>query len=58
MASLIVRDKVTVKTVTTNHNLFEEKGEPKQGPSVYQPSRLTARPNRLSRKDAPLVKFM
>ena len=26
--SLIVRDKVT-KTVSTNHNPFEEKGEPK-----------------------------
>ena len=29
-ASLIVRDKVTVKTGPTNHNLFEEKGEPKR----------------------------
>ena len=28
--SLTVRDKVTNKTVTTNHNLFEEKGEPKR----------------------------
>ena len=28
--SLIVRDKVTIKTVSTTHNLFEEKGEPKQ----------------------------
>ena len=28
--SLIVRDKVTIKTVSKNHNLFEEKGEPKQ----------------------------
>ena len=27
--SLIVRDKVTNKTVTTNYNLFEEKGVPK-----------------------------
>ena len=27
--SIIVRDKVT-KTVSTDHNLFEEKGEPKQ----------------------------
>ena len=27
--SLILRDKVT-KTVSTNHNLFEEKGEPKR----------------------------
>ena len=23
-------DKVTIKTVSTNHNLFEEKGEPKR----------------------------
>ena len=28
--SLIVRDKVTVKTVSTHHNLLEEKGEPKR----------------------------
>ena len=28
--SLIVRDKVTRMTVSTNHNLFEEKGEPKR----------------------------
>ena len=28
--SLIVKDKVTNKTVSTNHNLFEEEGEPKQ----------------------------
>ena len=39
------------KTVSTNHNLFEEKGEPKavsnRGPSAYQPNALiTARPNR------------
>ena len=27
--SLIVRDKVTNQTVSTDHNLFEEKGEPK-----------------------------
>ena len=30
------------KTVSTNHNLFEEKGEPKRyrnrGPSAYQPN--------------------
>ena len=32
------------RTVSTNHNLFEEKGEPKRyrnrGPSVYQPNAL------------------
>ena len=28
--SLTVGDKVTIKTVSTNHNLFEEKGEPKR----------------------------
>ena len=28
--SLIVRDKVTIKTVSKNPTLFEEKGEPKQ----------------------------
>ena len=27
--SLIMRDKVNLKTVSTNHNLFEEKREPK-----------------------------
>jgi len=46
--SLIVRDKVT-KTVSANHNLFEEKGsrsglEPK--PLCLPAQRLTARPNR------------
>ena len=50
-----MRDKVTIKTVSTKHNLFEEKGEPKRvsnrGPSQYLPaSRLTARPNRLTRR--------
>ena len=38
-ASLIVRDKVSRKTVSTNHNLFKEKGQPKRnrtrGPSAY-----------------------
>ena len=37
-------DKVTTETVSTNHNLFEEKGEPKRvsnrGPSAYQPNAL------------------
>ncbi len=32
------------RTVSTNHNLFEEKGEPKRvsnrGPSAYQPNAL------------------
>ena len=28
--SLIVRDKVTEQLVSTNHDPFEEKGEPKQ----------------------------
>ena len=28
--SLIVRDKVTNKTMSTNQNLFEEKGKPKR----------------------------
>ena len=31
------------KTVSTNHNLFDEKGEPKRygrGPSAYQPNVL------------------
>ena len=42
--SLIARDKVTRQRVFTNHNLFEEKGEPKRvsnrGPSAYQPNIL------------------
>ena len=28
------------RTVSTNHNLFEEKGEPNRGPSAYQPNAL------------------
>ena len=43
------------KTVSTNHNLFEEKGEPKPGiePRSFRlPAyRLTARPNRLSESE-------
>ena len=39
------------KTVSTNHNLFEEKGEPKRYRTEVLPltslTRLTARPNRL-----------
>ena len=34
------------KTVSTNHNLFEEKGEPKQYRTEVLP--LTTRPNRLN----------
>ena len=41
--SLVVR-KQSHKTVSTNHNLFEEKGEPKryrtEVPSAYQPNAL------------------
>ena len=37
-------DAQSHKTVSTNHNLFEEKGEPKRvsnrGPSAYQPNAL------------------
>ena len=43
--SLIVRDKVTGQPVSTNHDLFEEKREPKRnrgrGPSAFQPNALT-----------------
>ena len=42
-------------TVSTNHNLFEEKGEPKRygGPTAYQPNALPlsqtgSRPNKVS----------
>ena len=50
------------KTVSTNHSLFKEKGEPKRYRTEVLPLtsyRLTARPNRLSntrvdRKDAIL----
>ena len=42
-------DKVT--RLSTDHNLFEEKGDPKRyqtrGPSAYQPNAFAARPNRL-----------
>ena len=38
------------KTVSTNHNLFEEKGEPKRiRTEVLLLTSLTARPNRLTR---------
>ena len=38
------------KTVSTNHNLFEEKGEPKRyGTEVLPLTSLTARPNRLTK---------
>ena len=46
--SLIVRDKV--RRLSTNHNLFEEKGEPKRNhrcPSAYQSNALPLGPNRL-----------
>ena len=37
------------KTVSTNHNLFEEKGEPKRYRTEVLPlTSLTARPNRLT----------
>ena len=36
------------KTVSTNHNLFEEKGEPKRYRTEVLP--LTARPDRLTQK--------
>ena len=39
------------KTVSTNHNRFEEKGEPKRFRTevlLYQPNAITARPNRLT----------
>ena len=41
------------KTVSTNHSLSEEKGEPKRYrtevlPLQYQPNALAARPNRLT----------
>ena len=42
--SLIVRDKVTTETVSTNHILLEEKGQPKRNQakalSAYQPNAL------------------
>ena len=44
--SLIVRDKVTTETVSTDHNLFEEKGDPKRYRT--QVLSLTARPNRFT----------
>ena len=48
--SLIVRDKVTRPCPQTT--TLEEKraaaAVPNRGPSAYQPTRLTARPNRLS----------
>ena len=42
------------KTVSTNHNLFEEKGEPKRYRTEVLPITslfLTARPNRLSEEE-------
>ena len=49
--SLIVRDKVTNKTVSTNHNFRRERraeAVSNRGPSAYQPNAFTARPNRLT----------
>ena len=38
------------RTVSTNHNLFEEKGEPKRYRTEVLPfTSLTARPNRLTK---------
>ena len=38
------------KTVSTNHNLFQEKGEPKRYRTEVLPlTSLTARPNRLTK---------
>ena len=49
--SLIVMDKVTTETVSTNHNLSEEKGEPKRYRTEVLPlTSLTARPNRLAER--------
>ena len=36
----VLSDGQSHKTVSTNHNLSEEKGEPNRGPSVYQPNAL------------------
>ena len=42
-------DGLSHKTVSTNHNLFEEKGEPKRYRTEVLPlTSLTARPNRLT----------
>ena len=42
-------DAQSHKTVSTNHNLFEEKGEPKRYRTEVLPlTSLTARPNRLT----------
>ena len=58
---LVGSDGQSHKTVSTNHNLFGEKGEPKRYRTEVLPltslSGLTARPNRLT-VDVPLVEFM
>ena len=47
------------KTVSTNHNLFEEKGEPKRyRTQVLRLTSLTARPNRLTPTRLPAVRLM
>ena len=44
-------DGLSHMTVSTNHNLFEEKGEPKRYRTEVLPlTSLTARPNRLTKK--------
>ena len=35
--SLVMRDKQSQKTVSTNHNLFEEEGEPKRNRTEVLP---------------------
>ena len=50
-------DGQSLKTVSTNHNLLEEKGEPKQirtEVSLLTSRTLTARPNRLTNNPAHL----
>ena len=47
------------RTVSTNHNLSEEKGEPKRYRTEVLPlTRLAARPNRLTRTLAELPGFL
>ena len=57
---LVGSDGQSHKTVSTNHNLFEEKGEPKWYRTEILPlttdTSLTARPNRLSVPVALFIK--
>ena len=49
MDKVVGSDGQSHKTVSTNHNLFEEKGEPKRCRTEVLPlTNLTARPNRLT----------